>query len=395
MAGWQNRVLKLVSGVPEASGAGALVRNSMSKITLEVVGEMVDGVDTMPPDVKSKIEKALSSFEIGRAGQLIFFVGEMFPAWKFNIDTNEIEWQVFSPAEFQVEQGKPAKILNNSDKFVDLPPGLVWYRTWEADPSNRNKSWSPHKSLIDLLEAMYLHQLADTAVATSRLAGAGILYWPTNLPSLPLKDGRPEEGSQEELQMQLSKAMTDSINERNGADAIVPMVVFGDTNDQNQKPEHILLERPDSATNFAARMVAYRERYATGVELPVESVTGIGAANHWTAWVVKEDKWRFYLAPIADVITKGLTRNFAKPFAQQLGYDGPINVVANGKALIAKPDRTDAAIRLAQIGGFLNDEAVIREAGFDPTKDAGTGIRESNGRLKDMPVSFRDTSPSG
>src|SRR4029077_14529456 len=101
------------------------------------------------------------------------------------------------------------------------------------------------------------------------------------------------------------------------------------------------------------------------------------------------------LAPIADVITKGLTRNFAKPLARRLGYDGPSNVVANGKLLIAKPDRTYAAIRLAQIGGFLSDEAVVREAGFDPKTDMGTGVRESNGRLQDLPVSFLDTSPSG
>lgn len=382
---WQKRVLHLAGAIPEPSGAGALVRNSMNMVSLEVVG---------PPDpIKEAIEDAISGFDMGRAGELIWLVGETYPVWYQ--DGDEIVWDIHSPVEFKAEKGKPAKHYRMSDgKEEILPSGHKWYRNWQPDPARRSEAWSAHRALLDVMEAMYLHQRADTTVAKSRLAGAGILYWPTMLPSMPLRDGRPEEGSQEELQAHLSKAMTDSINDRDGLDAIVPMIVFGDpTTGENQKPDHILFERPDDAGAFASRMKAYRERYATGVELPIEAVTGVGAANHWTAWVVKEDQWRYYLSPLADIITRGLERNFAKPLARELGYSGPVKVLANGKALIAKPDRTDAAIRLAQLGGYLSDEAVLREAGFNPETDMGSGQRESNGRLKELPVQFRDTSP--
>jgi hypothetical protein len=359
----------------------------MSKIVLKVEGP--------PEPIARRIEESLSGFPMGRAGELIWLVGECFPAWQTAGD--QIEWDVHSPVEIEIgSAGNPTKHIAKSGKMEPMPADMKWFRLWQPSPSKRYESWSVNKSQLDTLEAMYLHQLADTSVATSRLAGAGILYWPTNLPSLPLRDGRPEPGSQEELQEQLSKAMTDSITDRRGADAVVPLVVFGDpTTGENQKPEHVLLERPDDAEAFERRMAAYRQKYATGVELPVESVQGVGTANHWTAWVVKEDKWRFYLAPLANIIVDALTRNYAAPVAREFGYMGPVKVVADGTALISKPDKTDAAIRLAQLGGFLSDEAVLENTGFDPVKDKGTGIRESNGRLQELPVSYRDTSPSG
>lgn len=386
MTNWQERVLKLAASVPEVAGASALVRNSMSKIEFEVEGPS--------QAISDQILKSLETFPTGRAGQLLWLVGESIPSWR--IEGSEVIWEAYSPAEFKAEKGKPAQVRNAEDKFVDIQVGEQWYRNWQPDVSCRYHSWSAHKALLDLMESMYLHQLADTAVATSRLAGAGILYWPTNLPSLPLKDGRPEEGSQEELQMMLSEAMTHSIKDRNGADAFVPMVVFGDSSiDSSEKPTHILLERPDDATSFAARMAAYRERYATGVELPIESVSGVGNANHWTAWVVNEDKWRFYLAPLAELIATSLTRNFVKPLAAKLGHNGDVRLIASGKLLTQKPDKTDAAIRLAQLGGYLSDAAVLEATGFNPDEDSGTGIRESNGRLPDLPVTYRDTTPNG
>jgi hypothetical protein len=387
MENWQKRVLTLVGSIPEPSGAGALVHNSMSKIVLNVEGPNTS--------VAEQIQHALSGFDLGRAGELMWLVGEIFPSWSPDGD-DDVAWEIYSPAEVEASKGKATKIENLEGKFEELPSDHSLFRMWRPDPARRILPWSAHKAQLHLLEAMYLHQLADTAVATSRLAGAGLLYWPTNLPSLPVVDGKPEQGSQEELQFFLQRAMTDSITDRNAADAIVPMIVFGDpTTGENQKPEHILLERPDDAAAFASRMNAYRQRYATGVELPIESVTGMGPANHWTAWIVKEDKWRFYLAPLTDLLVRGLTRNFVAPMAQELdtGATG-YRIVADGSALTAKPDKTESAIRLAQLGGYLSDDAVREATGFSED-DAGDGVRTNTNRFPELPAQFRDTSPAG
>lgn len=391
---WQKRVLELSSSVPESSGASALIYNTMSKAELTVEGKGIKKADL------EEFRLNLAKFDLGRAGMLIWLIGECFPAWSVDED-GETAWDVFSPVELKMENGKHVRALGNNDKWQELPSSVKVYRNWKSSPANQFVAWSPHKGMIDLLEAMYVHQLADTAVGTSRLAGAGILYWPTDLPSLPVKDGRPEEGSREQLQEELQKAMMQSIDDRNSSDAVVPLIVFGDPDlGQNLKPEHILLERPDDAKAFAERMNAYSQRYARGVELPIESVQGLGPANHWTAWVIKEDKWRFYISPIAEIVSNGLLRNFVKPALREMGYSSEIvrgaTVKVDGSKLIEKPDRSDAAIRLAQLGGYLSDEAVIRETGFDPEKDSGDGERASEKtRLQELPANFRDTSPSG
>lgn len=390
---WQERVIQLITAVPEPSGASALVENTLSKVKLRIEG------DIEKSDAK-ELEELLKGFDMGRAGMLLWQVGECYPLWRQN-EFDEIEWEVNSPLEIEAQTGKSPKLIGPDNKPRALQEEENIFRIWKQDPSRKYQAWSPHKGLLDLLEAMYLHQLADTAVATSRLAGAGLLFWPTDLPSLPVKDGNPAPGSREELQQELMMAMQQSISDRNSTDAFVPLIVFGDpTVGENFKPEHILLERPDNAKAWSERMDTYSRRYARGVELPVESVNGMGPANHWTAWVIKEDKWRFYIHPIAELVVHGLLRNFVRPILLAQGYEIDIvknvKLIADGTTLIEKPDKSDAAIRLAQLGGILNDEAVLRETGFDPVKDKGDGVRESKKtRLQELPAKFRENSNPG
>lgn len=391
---WQERALNLITSIPEPSGASVLIENTLNRVILTVSGDKVKKTD------RKAIEQVLNTFDKGRAGMLLWQVGECYPLWRQN-DDGELEWEVNSPLEIDAETNKPLKLMGSNDKPRPLASNERIFRMWRPHPANKFMAWSPHLGLLDTMEAMYKHQLADTAVADSRLAGAGLLYWPTDLPSLPLKDGRPEEGSREQLQEELTHAMMQSIDNRKSADAVVPLIVFGDpTLGDNFKPEHILLERPDDAKAFSERIETYSKRYARGVELPIESVQGMGPANHWTAWVIKEDKWRFYVNPIAETICKALTKNFLHPLLLEMGYAKDllrdIKIVPDGSALIEKPDKSDAAIRLATLGGYLNDEAVLRETGFDPATDIGDGQRAAEKtRISPMPVSARDTSPNG
>jgi hypothetical protein len=392
---WQSRVISLIDAVPEPAGASSLVRNTLDKVVFNA-----EGKGLKKPD-EAYLNEQLAAFDAGRAGMLIWQIGECFPSWKVN-EFNELEWTVYSPLEAKFESGKRVKIKQADEKFYDLPSNEKYFRMWQPDPAFRYKSWSVHKSLLDLMESMYKHQLADTAVADSRLAGAGILYWPTNLPSLPLKDGRPDEGSQEELQYQLQEAMLQSINNRKRADATVPLIVFGDpTTGESFKPEHILMERPDDAKSFAQRMDSYAMRYAKGVELPIESIQGMGPANHWSAWVINEDKWRFYIAPLADLIADALRRNFVAPWLIANGYDRDkiknIKVVPDGSEITTKPDKSASALKLAEIGGIMTNEAIVREVGFDPSKDLAADPNQANDgsstRLRPMPAEYRSTSP--
>lgn len=391
---WQKKVLELISSVPEASGASALIQNTLNQVELTIEAPGVSDED------REQIQELLEGFDLGRSGMLLWQVGENYVV--FEVEEDGLKWEVNSPVEFEVAEGKKPKHMNSHGKMEELSSNARYFRIWKPDPARKYNAWSPHKSLIDLLESMYLHQLADTAVATSRLAGAGILFWPTDLPDLPLKDGRPEEGSRQHLAEELHKAMMQSISDRNSSDAVVPLIVFGDPSlGDNFKPEHILLERPDDAKAFSERMEKYSNRYAKGVELPIESVDGMGPANHWTAWVVKEDKWRFYINPLVMVITEGLTKNFIKPTLRGMNYPEEVvknaKVIADGSKLIEKPDKSANAIRLAQIGEIISDEALRRETGFEED-DAWKEGRDKAGDTQisrspsELPANMRDDS---
>lgn len=394
---WQSRVLALATGIPESSGAIALIEDTMGMVDLKTTGLREKDVEL--------IEGYLSRFDLGRAGMLEWLVGEYYSSWTIDLETNEIEWEVYSPIELKVKDRTSVQILGPDNKYYPPKSGVKWYRTWKPDPGKRFMAWSPHKGLVDLMDSMYVHQLADTAVATSRLAGAGILYWPTNLQSMPRKNGIAEPGSQEELQDMLTKAMMDTISDRNSADATVPVIAFGDIDQAGMEPKHILLERPDNAVAFAARMDSYATRYARGVELPIESVEGIGQANHWTAWVIKEDKWKFYISPIANNAAQGLQKNFVRPLVKALGYTPEeikkVTVYADGARLVDKPDKSDAALRLAQLGGIISDRAVLEETGFDPDTQAASPEEKAAAeaknatRIKELPAQYNEQSNMG
>lgn len=384
---WQKRVLAYADSVPEVSAASSFLYNSLQRVTFRVEGVIPEHAETL--------ERQLKGFPAGRSAQNIFLIGELIVAYEYDAAKKKTCWYSYGYKDYEAADGKPLKIRPKSGKsFVPMPANRKAFRLWREDPSNMYEAWSPHKSLTDLLEAMYVHQLADTAVATSRLAGAGILYVPNDdLPSVPVPDnGKPEPGTQEEFAALLGEAMMQSIKVRNAADAVVPMIQFG-SSEHAAGLKHILMERPDDAKAFATRMQSYRERYATGIDLPAELITGLGDANHWSAWKVDQNTWTYYLAPMAQLIAEALLQNFVEPVARAMDIPTEnLCVVADGSKVVAKPDRTDPAIRLRQLG-VLSREAAAAAAGFGPQDLDPVEYAPSNTRLEQLPTAYRDMSP--
>lgn len=355
---WQRRVLSFADSVPEVSAASAFLHNTIGRVEFEI-----EGVQEKHAEV---LERTLRSFPAGRAAENLFLVGECLAAWKYDAAGAHTTWEIYGFDDWKLKGKDVIEVRGANGKWRPLEPGWSAFRMWRPDRSNRFEAWSPHKSMLELLEAMYLHQLADTAVATSRLAGAGILYVPNDgMVSIPVPDGgQPEPGTEEELRQHLVDAMMTSIRDRGGADAVIPLVLFGNAEFAGGL-KHLLMERSDDAQAFATRMKAYRERYASGIDLPAEIVTGMTDANHWTAWKVDQNTWKYYLEPMAQLIADALNESYVKNIAGVLGAN-PINVrvCVEGTKVIAKPDRTDAAIRLRQLG-VLTAEAAAKAAGFE------------------------------
>lgn len=385
---WQERVLVYADSVPEVSHASDFVAKTTGRVMIEVQ----DG----SPANEAVIANQLEHFPLGRAGELVFLVGECLVMFKYDRMESHTVWKVLAPGEYQIpERNKPLKIKGKSGRMEEVGPEWRYFRIWDPCRRDRFAATSPHRAMLDLLESMYVHQLADAAIATSRLAGAGILFLPNDLaPSMPrTSSGRPEPGSMEEIIENLSGAMVESLRNRSSEDAYVPFMLTGD-GEYGAMIRHILMERADDADAFASRMEEYAKRYGRSVPLPMEVVTGMGPANHWTAWKVDENTWSYYLAPLVDLILSALNEKFADPLAATLGDPGAtVTLHADPKNVIAKPDRTDAAIRARQLG-ILSAEATLRAAGFDPVADIepDTSMHREGGRLEELPSRFRDSA---
>lgn len=349
--GWQRKILEYAQQVPEVAGAASLVRNSASRVKFVVVpGPNSD------PGLVADCQARVDALDKGRIARLIFLAGETYIVWPdddeapFSLSIAELRTTV-EPYQFR-----------GATTWKDLPAQWNFLRTWIPSDTNRYQASSPNQAAIDLIDAMYLHQLADTSVAMSRLAGAGVLVWPSSRQREGIgPDGAPKPGSQEELVANFSKAAMKSIKDRSAVEATVPYVVFVDPNQQNYKPEMLRIEREDYAEQYRERFETYRLRYATAIDLPIESTTGMGETNHWSAWAIREDKWREYLAPIMEIPRQAIEWNILRK------KDPTLRLEIDGSELIAKPDQSANMLRLLQLG-VIEEKYAFDQMNLDPSK---------------------------
>lgn len=345
--GWQRRILELADMVPEVAGAAALVRGSTSRIKLVLEG----GSNS---DVRRRLQLLLDQLDFDRLCELIWLSGEAYVALPdhgkpYSLSVTELN-----------THSKPVEVkdaTNSSRKMTD-----PFFRVWKPSRKNRWQASSPNQAALDLIESMYVHQLADTAVATSRLAGAGILVWPTDREDMPFTDdGKPAPGSRQEMLRQFQDAALQSIKNRESLDATVPFVVFVDPDMENSMPQMLRLDRDDHADQYKTRYEIYRLRYATAIDLPIESVTGMGETNHWSAWAIREDQWRSYLAPLVQLAVDALQERMINPI------DAGIRIKVDATDLIAKPDQTATILRLMQLDK-IDTAYALQQLNLDPLK---------------------------
>lgn len=346
---WQHQILEYAESVPEVAGAAALVRAS-----IEGVDWVVGGGDAA---TRKRIQTRIDQLDKERAGELIWLSGEAYIAVPVDQDPSPSAPLPPAPFSLSIAEFKPRANDSDTDSMKDAKGAWVdaldengqpfnFMRIWRASKSNRWQAASANKAAMDLLKSMHLHQLGDTALATSRLAGAGIVFWPTTAESIPVDDGGvPEPGSREEILENFSRVAWQSISDQNSREASIPTVVFYDPGKDgvNYKPEMFRIERDDQADQYASRTETHRMRYATAVELPVESVTGVGATNHFSAWQIDVDRWKTWNGPLCELIREQLELRMVKQYGPQF------TLTLDATKVIAKPDPTPTVMQLAQL----------------------------------------------
>ncbi|UOK18335.1 portal protein [Arthrobacter phage BruhMoment] len=264
----------------------------------------------------------------------------------------------------------------NDVSLKDVDPDTVLaIRIWRPDPLDPQKSISPARSI--LRDLRQLRKLSDylSAQLDSRLAGAGVLLMPDNmsLPPAPVKEGEQapvrSANNAEELMAILMEAMTRSLNDRDHASSMVPIVVTASA-EAIAAVKHMTFwsELDAHATELRKEVIG---RLALGMDVPPEVLQGSSDSNHWSAWQADESAIKAHAEPLLKIITTALGSHYLRPLIKdEPEYAGQrlsaFSVAADTSEMRLRPNRSKEALELYNLGE-LSGPALRRETGFDET----------------------------
>lgn len=253
------------------------------------------------------------------------------------------------------------KILGGQD--LTLVNGKdILTRCWRPHPNDVDQADSFTRAAIVPLREIELLTKREFAELDSRLTGAGVMFLPEGI-DFPREPTDPEGIAG--FMTYIQRAAAASMADQSRASAMVPIMAT--------VPDGIdLASLKDGLVNFWSELSAEIgpmkdkaiARLASQAEIPAEVLTGIGDANHWTAWLISEEgiRWiRGYLGLIADALTRGFLRlalasmGVANPERYAFAFDT--------STLAARPNRLEEALQLHD-RMLLSDQETVKAGAF-------------------------------
>lgn len=291
-------------------------------------------------------------------------------------DEDGRHWSVKAKDEIQVGSGRA--MVDGRSKAVDiweveidegvwqpLPVETLVFRQWR--PSAR-KHFLPDSSAKAALNTMRVLRMLDRrviAMSVSRLASNGILLYPQEV-TFPAKPGFEKEA--DPFTAEWMDIAGKVIADPGSALAAIPLPM--------KVPKEFIesFKHMDFANSYDERLMElinlYRDRLATGMNVPKEVVTGMGDTSHWNAWTLDEQGIKVHVAPEAELICGGVTQGWLHP-AMKLAGESIVD--SDGARIICwydtselnvPPNRAESAEQ-AHAEFAITTEAYLREKGLD------------------------------
>lgn len=321
-------------------------------------------------------------------GQLMAQFGKLLPTQGFSwlvvepdlSDPESIEysdWQVLSQDMIEIkdaaggEQTYRIQTGESSDNgWRDAHPNVLIVKCWKPHPRRR---WEPDaqiRGVLGVLTQIELFSAHLSATAQSRLAGAGILFVPSELefPEAPTLEGfdldpdEPEQDAVDRFTEALMDMMMTALRDRDNASAITPLVVSvpGEFID---KIKHISF-----ATEFDSlvgeRLDQAIKRLALGLDMPPEVLTGMAGVNHWTAWQVEDTAITLHIEPTAEIVCHALTDGYLAEALEADGFDRNEAMVWYSTEDLTKPPDKSGNAQQVYDANELSSASYRREMGF-------------------------------
>jgi len=282
-------------------------------------------------------------------------------------------WLVLSVKEVERKgKGKNAQVVIRGEEYSES--SIYLERIWDPHPAEWEQADSPVRSALPVLRELVGLTQHVSAQIDSRLAGAGI-YW---LPNSILQGAKTPEGggaqttfSENPVLNAIMSAMLIPMEDRSNAAALVPLLM-------GAPDEAIAKIRFDSfSTPFDKNTNALREeaikRLGLNLDAPPELLLGMGDANHWGMWLVRDEVIQAHVKPRLDLICDAITTGFYRPIKKQLDPGADLDsfvVQPDVSGLVQRPNRLADASQLHAVNA-IGDKA-LREAGGFEESDAPT-----------------------
>lgn len=264
-----------------------------------------------------------------------------------------------SDAVYEVQEG--------AGSWVELPTESHIVKVWRPHERYYWEADSPARAALGALrELRRIGQYID-AVLVSRLSGAGLFIFPTEA-RFPTAAGTSadtagESDAEHPFVTEVMNVMMTAVRQPGTAAQIVPIPIEvpGDYADK--------FKLVTWASELSDKILAMREsalrQASIALDIPAEILTGMGDVNHWGQWQIEESAVKVHAEPLLELITNALTEGYLRPVLQASEEDAEQFIVwADTSELAARPDRSDDAIKLYDLGEISGD-ALRRETGFD------------------------------
>lgn len=280
---------------------------------------------------------------------------------------NADRWYVVSSEQISL-QGDQVIIrrptLMGGGYFTPIDATDILMRIWVPHPVDIDEPDSPVRSAIPDLRELEALRKREFAELDSRLAGAGIFAVPDNM-EFPRGDaeGDEGEGGLDGFLEDLGNAMSESLQDRSSAAAMVPIGIQGPA-EALKEIRHItfwtelseaILPMKDSALKMTAM----------SLDAPVEMMQGMGQTNHWSAWLLDENTISTHIEPLLSQIADALTRAWLQPVLRRIGRDPKrFSYKFNTSSLQVRGDKTTTALELHE-RRLISDAALREVTDFD------------------------------
>lgn len=281
-------------------------------------------------------------------------------------------WEMLSAAEVSYSKSErmytrrsggsgAGKKIRETDPANPEPGTMIAYRFYHRDPQFSGLADCSMRAVLSDCEELLLLKQSIRNTARNRGSGNGILFLPSTLGGNEVDRGDgikvPKNAKA------IFDALVAPIEDETVASAVTPLVLFGD-NVNPQNAFHLDLRGAALYRETGLRDECIR-RIAIGLDMPPESLIGMGTSNHWSGWLIDDNAWKNHGLGVTREFVEQLTSALIKPVAIANNREPKdVRIWFDATDVVEDPDRSRTA-QEAHAMLIISDEAARRDMGYE------------------------------